>query len=456
MQCLKCQRAKLLSWKVSSFSTCRTCLQSPVENHGRIFALSNESGVFSTLNDGGTAEEKLFRPVNFRMKGFFIYYINIFLQTRLYSMSKERIVVKIGSSSLTNQEGEVDREKLSEHVAAIASLKKLGHEVILVSSGAVAAGFKKLGYPTRPVTIKGKQAAASVGQGLLIQTYMEKFNAYDITAAQILLTRSDFSNRDRYRNAFATITELLDRGILPIINENDTVAVDELTFGDNDMLSSLVSGFIHADRLIILTDIDGIYDRNPNVNPEAKKYYFLEEITDELIEQADTTGSKFGTGGMKSKLLAAKTALSLGVSVFIGTGSGERKLLDILEGKGNGTYIYSKEHQTLNTKKQWIALHSESSGKVYVDQGAVEAILYNGKSLLSPGVFKVSGMFEKGDVVDVYSTKGFIGRGQVSVSSEELRRYLEEKIRSGKDFQRKALEVIHRNNWVEADLTISQ
>ncbi|NWN96343.1 MAG: glutamate 5-kinase, partial [Bacillus sp. (in: Bacteria)] len=178
-------------------------------------------------------------------------------------MSKERIVVKIGSSSLTNHKGEIDQDKLTDHVDAIATLLGANHEVILVSSGAVAAGFKKLGYPSRPVTLKGKQAAASVGQSLLIQTYMEKFSEYNITAAQILLTRSDFSNRDRYRNAYATITELLERGIVPIINENDTVSVDELTFGDNDMLSSLVSGFIHADRLIILTDIDGIYDGNP-------------------------------------------------------------------------------------------------------------------------------------------------------------------------------------------------
>ena len=209
-------------------------------------------------------------------------------------MGKERIVVKIGSSSLTNKHGEIDQEKLTDHVEAIAALREENHEVVLVSSGAVAAGFKKLGYPSRPVTLKGKQAAASVGQGLLIQTYMEKFSDFNITAAQILLTRSDFSDRKRYRNAYATITELLDRGILPIINENDTVAVDELTFGDNDMLSSLVSGFIHADRLIILTDIDGIYDGNPRTDKQAKKFYFLENITDEMIEKRHQTAPKWG------------------------------------------------------------------------------------------------------------------------------------------------------------------
>src|SRR5690625_2565570 len=172
-------------------------------------------------------------------------------------MKKQTIVVKIGSSSLTNEKGEIDDEKLTCHVEAIAALKKANHTVILVSSGAVAAGFKTLGYPVRPVTIKGRQAAAAVGQSLLIQSYIKRFQEHDLVSAQILLTRSDFSDRERYRNAFSTIMELLDRGVIPIINENDTVSVDELTFGDNDMLSALVSGFIHADQLIILTDING-------------------------------------------------------------------------------------------------------------------------------------------------------------------------------------------------------
>src|SRR5690606_15833974 len=183
-------------------------------------------------------------------------------------MKKQRIVVKIGSSSLTNDKGEIDQEKLNDHVHAVAALRKDRHEVILVSSGAVAAGFTRLGYPTRPVTLKGKQAAAAVGQSLLIQSYIEQFYPYGIIPAQILLTRTDFSNRERYQNAYATLMELLERKMLPIINENDTVSVEELTFGDNDMLSALVSGFIHADQLIILTDINGLYDADPRFNPE--------------------------------------------------------------------------------------------------------------------------------------------------------------------------------------------
>ncbi|RKQ33884.1 glutamate 5-kinase [Oceanobacillus halophilus] len=364
-------------------------------------------------------------------------------------MAKERIVVKIGSSSLTNEKGEIDQEKLMDHVKAIVELRKRKHEVLLVSSGAVAAGFKKLGYSSRPVTIKGKQAAAAVGQSLLIQTYMEKFQAYNLSAALILLTRSDFSNRERYRNAFATLSELLDRGILPIINENDTVSVDELTFGDNDMLSALVSGFVHADRLIILTDINGIYNGNPRTNPDAKRFDYLENISEDMFKAVDDKGSKVGTGGMKSKLLAAKTALSLGVPVFIGKGAGKNKLLEVIDGNGNGTYIANQDLNWINTRKQWIALHSESSGKIFVDQGAEEAILYNGKSLLSAGVFKVKGIFEKGDVVEVVSANRFLGKGQVKCSSGDLKQRIELRKNQGAEFSSPALEVIHRDHWVE-------
>lgn len=254
-------------------------------------------------------------------------------------MRRKRIVVKIGSSSLTNRLGGVDQEKLEDHVQALAALRKANYEVILVSSGAVAAGFARLGYASIPTTIKRKQAAAAVGQSLLIQSYMEKFHELNIVPAQLLLTRDDFSNRERFRNAFSTITELLERGMLPIINENDTVAINELTFGDNDMLSALVSGFVQADQLIILTDVNGLYDKNPQINPVAKRFDRLEDITEDMMDAAESSGSKFGTGGMKSKLHAARTAMSLSVPIFIGTGSGTEKLLDILRGTGDGTYI---------------------------------------------------------------------------------------------------------------------
>src|SRR5690625_5334010 len=271
-----------------------------------------------------------------------------------------------------------------------------------------------LGYPSRPVTIKGKQAAAAVGQGLLIQSYLKEFRNVNIIPAQILLTRSDFSNRERYRNAFATITELLERGILPIINENDTVVLDELTFGDNDMLSALVSGFIHADQLILLTDINGLYNKNPNLYPDAVKYDCVETITDEMLEAADDKGSKIGTGGMKSKLQATQTALSLGVPTFIGHGEGPDKLLHILQKKGDGTYVSNHTIGSINTRRQWISLHSEPVGKIYIDEGDETAMMHIGNSLLPAGICKVKGAFHKGDVVEVFCLTGLLGKVEVN------------------------------------------
>ncbi|MFD9626696.1 glutamate 5-kinase [Peribacillus muralis] len=362
-------------------------------------------------------------------------------------MEKKRIVVKIGSSSLTNSQGEIDQNKFSDHIQAVAALRKAGHEVVLVSSGAVATGFRKLGYPTRPVTLKGKQAAAAVGQSLLIQSYMEQLGQFGIVPAQILLTRKDFSKKDRYKNAYATLMELLERGILPIINENDTVSVEELTFGDNDMLSALVSGLVHANHLIILTDINGLYDSNPQTNPSATRFDKLSEVTADFLHMAEGAGSNVGTGGMKSKLIAAQTALSLGVKVFIGSGAGSEKLLTILEGKGDGTYIGNDVLTTVTKNKQWIFLHSQVSGKIFVDEGAEKALVSNGSSLLPAGVYDITGVFNKGDVVEVYGANGLLGRGEVLYSDEELKQAMGKRTT---ELIITSIEVIHRDKWVKA------
>ncbi|MDF1509115.1 glutamate 5-kinase [Robertmurraya sp. DFI.2.37] len=365
-------------------------------------------------------------------------------------MDKKRIVVKIGSSSLTNANGEIAEGKLKDHVKAIVSARRAGHEIILVSSGAVAAGFKKLGYPVRPVKLKGKQAAAAVGQSLLIQTYAKELAPFGITPAQILLTRNDFSKKDRYRNAYSTISELLARGVLPIINENDTVSVEELTFGDNDMLSALVSGMLHADQLIILTDINGLYDRDPRDDYNAKRFDFLEDVSEEMMEAAKGTGSNVGTGGMKSKLLAAKTAISLGVKVFIGLGNGEDKLLRILTGFGDGTYIGTEMLSSVKNNKQWISLHSPIAGKLFIDQGAEKALLSQGSSLLPAGIYGVDGVFDKGNVVEVYGRSGLLGKGEVLYSSDEIRKLMG-KGREELKFEKVYItnEVIHRDQWVQ-------
>lgn len=359
-------------------------------------------------------------------------------------MEKKRVVVKIGSSSLTNTKGELDEIKFMDHVQAISKLKQMGHDVILVSSGAVAAGFRKLGYSSRPITIKGKQAAAAVGQSVLIQAYRENFEKSGITPAQILLTRTDFSDKQRYKNAYATLEELIERGILPIINENDTVSVTELTFGDNDMLSALVSGLVHADELIILTDVNGLYDANPQTNPEAKRLDCIHEITNEMLGFASGTGSKVGTGGMQSKLLAANYAMETGVDVFVGTGSGEDKLLQIVRGDGDGTYFRKNGRTVLPNSKQWVTL-TEVAGKLFIDQGAVEAILHRGKSLLPAGVYAFDGQFERGDVVEVYDRHTCIGRGEILYSSKELESAMGKRTVELTNYP---IEVIHRNHWV--------
>ncbi|XQY92971.1 glutamate 5-kinase [Metabacillus sp. HB246100] len=368
-------------------------------------------------------------------------------------MEKKRIVVKIGSSSLTDVKGQIDQEKFLDHVRAVAALREAGHEVLLVSSGAVAAGFARLGYPSRPITLKGKQAAAAVGQSLLVQSYIEQFQAFDLVPAQILLTRQDFSKQERYKNAYATLSELLERGILPIINENDTVSVEELTFGDNDMLSALVSGLVHADHLVILTDINGLYDSNPRKNPLAKKITYLPEVTDEMLSAAQGAGSKVGTGGMKSKLMAAKTALTLGVQVFIGLGKGSRKLVDIINGQGDGTYIGKKGLTFINNSRQWIAFHSEVSGTIYVDQGAEDALLYKGKSLLPAGIYDFKGDFHKNDVVEVRGPSGVLGKGEVLFSSSELTNVMGKRSDELCDNEEvvTSIVVIHRNKWVKME-----
>ncbi|WP_353947927.1 glutamate 5-kinase [Sporolactobacillus sp. Y61] len=374
-------------------------------------------------------------------------------------MVLKRIVVKIGSSSLTDTHGNIDMHKLTDHTNAIAQLKKSGHEVILVTSGAVAAGYSELGYPSKPVTLAGKQAAAAVGQVMLLNSYASAFRKYGMTVAQLLLARQDFKKREQTSHACSTLNELLKRSVIPIINENDSVSLEELTFGDNDMLSALVSGLVHADFLIILTDVNGLYDKNPNQFKDATRYHFLNTLPEPLIKSvSSTSGSKVGTGGMKSKLRATETALSLGVRIFIGKGTGPDKLLKIINGNGNGTYIGPTDLKpSLRVSEQWIALHSPVSGKVEIDDGAAHALMEKGKSLLPAGVKRIYGRFYAGEVIQIMDRYHHIlGKGQVNYSADQLN-----KIKSMPSDQAMRLvksdhpEVVHRDNWVPWTATIS-
>ncbi|PRO66941.1 glutamate 5-kinase [Alkalicoccus urumqiensis] len=354
---------------------------------------------------------------------------------------KQRIVIKIGSSSLTEADGTLSPLKLAKFCHAFQEAVKSGHELIVVSSGSVAAGFREIGYHSRPETIQGKQAAAAVGQSLLMQHYRFSLQQYGVTAAQLLLTRHDFQNGEHYQNVTAVLEELLRRGILPIINENDSTAVDELTFGDNDMLSALIAGAVHADTLILMTDVDGIYSANPAVDPEAVKYETLSHLPPSLFKNADGSTSGLGTGGMRSKLRAAQAAQEMGARVFVGTYNEKEPITAVAEGSGrSGTYIHPQRSGQMKTQKQWIAYHAAPKGRVLVDDGAEEALLKHGRSLLLVGVSQMDGHFQESDVVDVYNQDGvLIGKGRAAEAASRLRE---------KAGISPSPLVIHRDHWV--------
>ncbi len=361
------------------------------------------------------------------------------------SVRKKRIVVKVGSSSLTNAGSGCDSAKMKSLVSAITRLRADGHEVLLVSSGAVASGYKLLGYKERPRTLAARQAAAAVGQSILMQGYADLFAESGERIAQILLTRADFSDRERYQHALQTITLLLSRGIIPVINENDTVSVAELTFGDNDMLGALVSGLVHADLYVMVTDTNGFYEGDPRKQKNARRFPYLEAVTPELLELAGGAGS-LGTGGMRSKLLAAQTAATLGIPSFIGKATKAESLVQIVEGMGDGTYVGTmreRKAESVSIRKQWIALHSPIRGKMVVDEGAAQAILHKRRSLLPAGLRQVEGTFMAGEVVEVYRGEQLIGRGISRFAASELLHYLH-----APNQVTLQGEVIHRDYWM--------
>lgn len=365
--------------------------------------------------------------------------------------NSKRVVVKIGSSSLTTDNGQINQQKLAEHTAAIFKMRQAGHEVILVSSGAVAAGFGALGFEERPKLLADKQACAAVGQSLLIQHYIKHLAHYQLIPGQILLTKADFLSHHHFQNIYTTINHLLNYGAIPIINENDTVSTDELAYGDNDVLSALVAGFLQADLLVILTDVDGLYDKNPHVHLDAKRYQFVNEITEELYALAGGAGSGVGTGGMYTKLQAVEKAQSFGVETFIGLGDGEDKLLDIISGKGQGTYFGNLHDKHMQRSKQWLAYHAKPQGKLVIDKGAELALCERGHSLLPVGILQVEGHFKAFDVVEVYNNNNeLLGRGQVEYNAEQLHQVkgLSSDLAKKYAKNRKA-SAIHRDNWVQ-------
>lgn len=340
---------------------------------------------------------------------------------------KKRVVIKVGSSSLTSRHGEISRRKLEKLADEIAMLKDEGHEIVFVSSGAVAAGYRKLGCLNRPTSLPEKQAAASIGQGLLIEAYSEIFLSHGYVASQILITRNDFSDEIRYHNVRNTLNVLLERGIIPIVNENDTVTVDRLKFGDNDTLSAKVAGLIEADQLIILSDIDGLYDSDPRKNKAAKLLEKVDVITPEIEQGAGGSGSVVGTGGMKSKIDAVKIAMASGITTFLGKASIANILVDAVNGIARGTYFdITNETKNLNQKKQWIAFHSGPEGELVINQHVRKSIADHNYSIYSSDIIEVKGQFAKGAVIQIIDLAGErIGLGVVNYSHEDLEKVRE-------------------------------
>ncbi|MCA1927371.1 MAG: glutamate 5-kinase [Calditerrivibrio sp.] len=335
------------------------------------------------------------------------------------------LVIKIGSSIIAGKD-DIDKVFLSNLSAVISNIKKDIQHIVIVSSGAVAAGFKHLGFLSKPKDIIDKQACAAVGQARLIQYYEEAFKKFSITVGQILITKDDFANRKRYLNARSTIKKLLDLGVIPIINENDTVVINELkhvdTFGDNDNLSALVSGLIGSDMLLILSDVEGLFDKNPSEFPDAKMIKEVKFFNEDILNVAGDSISGVGTGGMKTKLLAARKALDSGCFVGIINGKNPENISKFLSGEDIGTF-FSHIEDPKKRKKFWIAYAATPKGEIVVDDGAVIAISEMNRSLLPSGITDITGKFGIGDVVKVVNIWGDeIARGKTRYSSSDLKK----------------------------------
>jgi glutamate 5-kinase len=331
-----------------------------------------------------------------------------------------RVVLKVGSRVLTGKGRTLSQPVFDRLAREISAAKKRGYEVVLVSSGAIAAGMGRLGLLEKPKTMPEKQASAAIGQSALMWSYEKAFSFYGEKVAQILLTRDDLSNRNRYLNARNTLLTLLDFGVIPIINENDTVVVQEIKFGDNDNLSALVTNLVNADLLVILSDIDGLYDKDPRVHKSARLIRSVDQVTEEMEQKATGTLSLFSIGGMVTKLQAARKAALFGVPTVLANGMTEELLGKILRGEEVGT-LFTSQVNKLTSRKHWIAFTLEPQGRIIVDEGAKRAILQRGKSLLPSGVLSAEGKFSLGDPVALSDLNGReFAKGLTNYDSSEI------------------------------------
>lgn len=335
-----------------------------------------------------------------------------------------RWVIKVGSSLVTNRGQGLDHEALARWAAQIAQLRKLNREVVLVSSGAIAEGMQRLGWKKRPHAVNELQAAAAVGQMGLAQAYETCFRQHGLLTSQILLTHDDLSDRKRYLNARSALRTLMELGVIPVINENDTVATDEIRVGDNDTLGSLVTNLVEADALIILTDQAGLYSADPRKDSAATLVAEADATDPALEKMAGGAGSDIGLGGMLTKITAAQRAARGGAHTLIASGHEPEVLVRLAQGEAIGTLLRAKS-ATLAARKQWLADHLQVRGRVLLDAGAVKALKSGGKSLLPIGVYEVVGDFERGEVVSCHDDQHHeIARGLINYSASETRRIL--------------------------------
>ncbi len=362
----------------------------------------------------------------------------------------QRIVIKVGSSLVTNQGKGLDHAALAGWAAQISALKQMGKEIILVSSGAIAEGMQRLNWEIRPTALYELQAAAAVGQMGLAQAYASGFSQHGLQTAQVLLTHEDLSDRKRYLNARSTLTTLLKLDIIPIINENDTVAIDEIRFGDNDTLAALVTNLVEADVLVILTDQAGLFTSDPRKDPNAR---LLSEVNagDPVLEKmAGGVGSGISRGGMQTKVVAAKRAARSGANTIVASGHEANVLIRLSEDEVIGTRFLAKI-PVLAARKQWLADYLQVRGYIRLDQGAVKAVSADGKSLLPIGVISVDGEFERGEAVSCLDEEEReIARGLINYSAVETQKILKQPssaIESILGYVDEP-ELIHRNNLV--------
>ncbi len=334
---------------------------------------------------------------------------------------QKKIVVKIGTSLIATSSGRLNSDWIESLVNQVAALKKQGHQVLIVTSGAIAAGVEGLGLKCRPKEIPELQAAASVGQGLLIERYANLFNKFGFKVGQVLVTQFDITHRQQYLNTRNTLNKLFELGIIPIVNENDTTATDEIKFGDNDTLAALVASLVKADLLILLSDIDGLHTADPRLSGDAKPVREVAVITPEIESLAGDAGTKFGSGGMVTKIQAGKIATFSGVCMIIADGRKSNVVLDVVEGKSIGT-VFLPRKKRVSSKKLWIVFGRTPRGKVKVDDGAKKAIIEGGKSLLPAGVVDCSGKFDVGDAIDIVdSVDETFAKGLTNFGFEEIK-----------------------------------